>query len=330
MISKCVKVPKKEGETTRRALMDAEIIDTKLKIRSDETFVYLPVIQDISGDILGKIKPGLSITECDFDESERTKSIEDIIGFAPSFEIIGDIAIVAEEYDVSVGEAIMAVHKNVKTVLVPLTPVSGEFRVRHFKVLCGENRTTTVYKEHGFRYEMDLEKVYFSPRLSTERKRVIDQVRNYELVVDMFAGVGPFAIPIARRAMHVIAVDKNPYAVEYLKRNIKLNHIENIDAINADIRDVTIPQEVDRIIMNLPHSAHEFLDVAFRFAKTGGIIHYYDIRNENDIFDNIIKLIKVKASENGCLAEIAEKRIVRSYAPHEFNIVLDIRVVGKK
>jgi tRNA (guanine37-N1)-methyltransferase len=330
MIHKCVKIPKSEGETVRKALVEAEIIDNRFKIRSDDAFVYIPVIDDLSDMILNKIRQGLSISEFEFEANERARSIEDILGFTPSYEVIGDIAVLTEEHDIKAGEAIMSVHKNVKTVLVPLTPVSGEFRVRDFKVLCGENRTATEVKEHGFRYTMDISKVYFSPRLSTERKRVIDQVSDMEFVVDMFAGVGPFAIPIAKKAMYTIAIDKNPDAVEYMNKNIELNHVTKIKTINADAREVEIPQEADRVIMNLPHSAFDFLDVALKFTRTGGIIHYYDIRSEADIFENILRMIRNEARDNGCLVEFVNKRIVRSYSPHEYNIVIDIRVTGKE
>jgi tRNA (guanine37-N1)-methyltransferase len=330
MLSNCVKVPRNLGENVRRALADSEFIDQRLKVRSDEAYVYIPVIAGISKDILARVNSSLILAECDFEENERTKTTEDILGFSPSFEVIGDIAVVAEEYDVKVGEAIMAIHKSVKTVLVPTTPVVGEYRVRHYRVLCGEDRTTTVYREHGFIYEMDLDKVYFSPRMSTERKRVTDQVTDMELVLDMFAGVGPFAVPVSRRAMYTIAVDKNPDAVEYLNKNIALNKCTRIKAINMDARDIQTPQPPDRIIMNLPHSAHEFLDVAFRLINMGGVIHYYDIRPESEIFDAVTSMIRRKASESGCIVEFMNKRIVRSYSPHEYNIVLDIRVTGKR
>jgi tRNA (guanine37-N1)-methyltransferase len=145
----------------------------------------------------------------------------------------------------------------------------------------------------------------------------------------MFAGVGPFAIPISRKAMFTVAVDKNPYAYEYLKRNIALNKATRIEAVNADAREYRPPQPPDRIIMNLPHSARDFLDVAFGLINIGGIIHYYDIRPEGEIFDTAVRMVRQKASENGCLVDIMNKRIVRSYSPHEYNIVLDIRVTGK-
>jgi tRNA (guanine37-N1)-methyltransferase len=177
---------------------------------------------------------------------------------------------------------------------------------------------------------MDLAKVYFSPRLSTERKRVVDQVTDLEFVVDMFAGVGPFAIPVAKRAMYVVAVDKNPAAYEYLEKNIRLNHVKNIEAACMDTRDLKLPQQADRVIMNLPHSAFDFLDKAFELVRSGGIIHYYDIRPETEIFEGIIGKVRSKASDCGCLIEILNKRIVRSYSPHEYNIVMDICVTGKK
>lgn len=328
--NRCVVVPRAEGEATRRTLVEAGLLATGLKIRADEAQVYLPVVPDLDDRILAQVAPGRQIAECEFEESERRKTIEDLLGFEPSFEIIGDIAVTVEDYDRKVGEAIMAVHSNVKTVLVPVTGVTGEFRVREFRVLCGEGRTTTTYREHGFAFEMDLAKVYFSPRLSTERKRVADQVTDMEFVVDMFAGVGPFAIPLAKRAMYVVAVDKNPAAVEYLQKNIQLNHVKSIEAVCMDARDLALPQPADRAIMNLPHSAFDFLEKAFELVHTGGIIHYYDIRPETEIFEGIVGKVKQKASECGVLIEILNKRIVRSYSPHEYNIVLDIRITGKK
>jgi tRNA (guanine37-N1)-methyltransferase len=328
--NRCVVVPRASGETVRRALAEAGLLAYGFKISADVEHVRLPVVPELDDLILGKIAPGMKVTVCDFEETEQRKTIEDLIGFEPSFEVIGDIAVLAQEYDRAAGEAIMAVHKSVKVVLVPVSPVSGEFRVREFKVLCGENRTTTTYREHGFVFEMDLAKVYFSPRLSTERLRVAQQVTDLEFVIDMFAGVGPFAIPLAKRAMYVVAIDKNPAAVEYLQKNISLNHVTNIEAACMDVRDVKLPQPADRAIMNLPHSSFEFLDKAFELVHTGGIIHYYDIRPEGEIFDGIIEKVKEKASACGVLIEILNKRIVRSYSPHEYNIVLDIRVTGKK
>jgi tRNA (guanine37-N1)-methyltransferase len=328
--NRCVIVPRSSGETVRRALAEAGLLAYGLKIRSDEGHIYLPVVPELDDLVLRNTAPDLKVITCDFEETEQRKTIEDLVGFEPSFDVIGDIAVLAQEYGREAGEAILAVHKSIKVVLVPVSPVSGEFRVREFKVLCGENRTTTTCREHGFVFGMDLAKVYFSPRLSTERLRVTQQVTDMEFVIDMFAGVGPFAIPMAKRAMYVVAVDKNPAAVEYLQKNIKLNHVTNIEAVCADIRDVRLPQPAGRAIMNLPHLSFEFLDKAFELVHTGGIIHYYDVRPETEIFDGIISKVKEKASACEVLIEILNKRLVRSYSPHEYNIVLDIRVTGKR
>jgi tRNA (guanine37-N1)-methyltransferase len=84
-----------------------------------------------------------------------------------------------------------------------------------------------VQKEHGCEYHLDLSEVYFSPRLSYEHSRVASQVEEKETVVDMFAGVGPFSILIAKthEDVKVYAVDVNPDATRYLERNIIVNGV---------------------------------------------------------------------------------------------------------
>jgi tRNA (guanine37-N1)-methyltransferase len=78
-------------------------------------------------------------------------------------------------------------------------------------------------------------KVYFSPRLSQERLRIAQKVRGGEVVIDMFAGVGPFSIQIAKKFnnVKVYAIDTNPVAIQFLKQNIALNKIENIFPLEA-------------------------------------------------------------------------------------------------
>ncbi len=120
-----------------------------------------------------------------------------------SFDIIGDIAIIkvpngntvnAE----TVANQIMAVHRNVKTVFVQTSPILGDFRVRQLRLVAGENKTITKYKESGCVFAVDVEKCYFSPRLSHERSRIASLVKSGETVVNMFAGVGCFSIIIAK------------------------------------------------------------------------------------------------------------------------------------
>ncbi|MFC1786949.1 class I SAM-dependent methyltransferase family protein [Halobacteriota archaeon] len=321
MKSSCVKALKSNGETLRKKLIEIGAMDRSLKIKSDDQFLYIPIVDRSLAPAGAK----LAIEE--FDAVKKPKTIEEILGFAPSYEVIGDIAVLLEE-SIEVGKAILKVHKNVKTVLVALSPVEGEFRVRRYRVIAGENRTETVYREYGFRYALDLQRVYFSPRLATERARVAALVGPNETVIDMFAGVGPFSILIAKRVKHVVSIDKNPEAIMFLRKNVALNSIANIQIIRDDVHEVSsnLKGQGDRIIMNLPHNAQEYLNDAMVMAKTGSKVHYYDIQPENS-FEDAIETIREAAASHGRKIKVIGIKKVRSYAPNSYNICVDFQVM---
>lgn len=319
--SLAVKVPKKDGERTRMLLLEQGLIDNELRIKSDAEYLYIPISKP-------SIDLQLEIIEMEFEKARKRKQIENILGFSPGFEVIGDIAITEYESE-EIAKAIMEVHKGIKTVLYPVTPVSGEYRLREFKILAGEPRTKTIYREYGSIFEVDLAKVYFSPRLSTERHRVVEQVGEGESAVDMFAGVGTFAIQIAKKARKVFAIDKNPEAIKFLERNIALNKLSNIEVIYGDIREVApkLKDTANRIIMNLPHLAGEFLAEAMQIAREKCVVHYYAISHVDDLFQSTIERIEKVANASKRRVEILNKKIVRPYAPYKYNICIDFKVL---
>jgi tRNA (guanine37-N1)-methyltransferase len=336
MRRQCIKVPKKKGETLRRMLLDLDILDSSLKIGSDKSFLYLPLSREPAPDELECLPEESELIDFDFELQQKKPVPEDLLGFSPVYEVIGDLALL-EDTDLEkqkasrIADALLRTQQNIKTVLKPLTPVIGEFRVREFEVIAGEPRTETLHREYGCRYKVDLAKAYFTPRLSTERSRILSRIKEGDTVVDMFAGVGPYSILLAksRKLSKVIAIDKNPDAVHYLKENIALNSVNNIEAIEGDAREEAkkFAGTADHVIMNLPHNAYEFLDPAVLLTKPGGIIHYYGITPEDDLFESLIKLIKEAAERAGRQVEILEKRIVRSYAPYQYNICIEVRII---
>lgn len=336
MKRQCIKVPKKKGEPVRRRLLELEILDNSVKISADEAFLYLPLTREPASDELESFSNEIELLESDFKPQEKKTVPEDLLGFSPAYEVIGDIALLEDpeldkEKASRIADALLQTHSNIKTVLKPLTPVIGEFRVREFEVVAGEPRTETIHREYGCRYKVDLSRAYFTPRLSTERSRILSQVKEGDSIVDMFAGVGPYSILIAKskKPSKVLAIDKNPDAVRYLRENIILNSAKNIEAIEGDAREEAkkFAGTADHVIMNLPHSAFEFLDSAVLLAKPGGIIHYYGITPEDDLFESSIELIKEAAEKAGRKIEVLEKRVVRSYAPHQYNICIEARIV---
>lgn len=204
----------------------------------------------------------------------------------PSFEIIGDIAIISELVDLSRDEAVEGIlesNPNVETVLLKTDPLDGEFRIGSYEKLHGDE-TETVHREFGCRLKVDPTKVYFSERFSTERKRVVDQVEDGERVLVMFAGVGPFAVMAAKHAnpSKVVAVEKNPAAVDYMRENIELNSVGDVvEACEGDVEDVvpSLEGKFDRIVMPLPESAESFLDLAYEKLADEGVVHLYSFES---------------------------------------------------
>jgi len=317
--SLCIRVQRREGESIRKALIKLCVLNKDLKIRSSGEDLLIPVLAHVEGFD----EPGTDI----FEELEYESPLAQAPG---AYELIGDIAIIDphEENVMDIAEVLLQ-HKNIKTVFQATSAVSGEFRTRELLFIAGEKKIETLYRENGCRYLLDVTSVYFTPRLSTERIRILGQVMEGEKVVDMFAGIGPFSILIAKRfpGAHVIAIDKNPAAIKYLKENAKLNKLKNIEIKEGDAREeVKGISDVDHIIMNLPHSAIEFIDAALGIIKRGGVIHFYAISHEDDLFEGIFKNIEEHARRAGFQIISLDKRIVRPYAPYQYNVCIDFRV----
>ncbi|MDF1534637.1 MAG: class I SAM-dependent methyltransferase family protein [Methanosarcinaceae archaeon] len=331
----CMKVPKDQGEPNRRVLIVMELLDSSKKIASNGVDLFLPLVRKPTDVEMGNLRNlgDLEFLEYQFEEHEKAPTLEDLLGFMPHYEVIGDIALIeADDIDAfRIGEELLKFHFHVNTVLGATSPVVGEFRVREFMLIAGLDKTETIHKEYGCRYAVDLAKAYFTPRLSTERERILSWIKPDDVIVDMFAGVGPYSILIAKKAnpKKVIAIDKNPAAVEFLRRNIDLNSVENVEVIEGDanVEAQRFAGIADHVIMNLPHNAYDFLDSAVKLTRPGGIIHYYGMTHEDDLFDSSIGLIEVAAEHAGRMIEVLEKRTVRSYAPHQYNICIEIRVI---
>jgi len=323
-----LKVKKIEGENFRRRLVEMGVFDKDRKIRSDGDDLYLPVLGlgREAAEALASLG-SFVLVETEFEDAEHKPTVEEVLGRKAHFEVVGNVAII-DSPDREMASAIMAVQKNVKTVISPLTAVEGEYRTRKFQHVAGEKKTDTIHKEHGLRFRIDLEKAYFTPRLGTERLRIAELVLPGDVVFDMFAGVGPFALSISKRGAKVVAVDKNPDAVTLMRENAGLNRIEDIEILEGDAGQMAELYEsfADHVIMNLPHTARDFLGEAMRIAKDGGVVHYYAIAPEDDLYGRDTAFVEEAASRLGVNVRFLHRGVVRSYAPHQYNIVIDFLV----
>ncbi len=320
----CVRVPREDGERTRRALAEADLVDDGFEITVEDGWLYVPVTDP-------RAVPGEFAVVTHEVPVRRTQTTPaELLGYEPSFERLGTIALVDEddaERAAEIADAIVRSDLPIETILNKASKVKGETRVREWEVLAGEG-TETVHREYGCAFELDLAEVYFSPRLATDRHRVAEGVEPGERAFDMFAGVGPFVIPFAKRGATCVGVDLNDRAIEYLRRNARRNGVtDRVTAIHADVRQVVPDYEgwADRIVMNLPHSAGEFLESAVSIAGEDCVVHYYDIQSDDDPFGPGERAIR-EAAEPTYDVEIEDRRVVRSYAPHESNVRLDARL----
>ncbi|MFC7097594.1 class I SAM-dependent methyltransferase [Halobaculum marinum] len=326
MSTPCVRAPVSAGETTRQALAERDLLDGDREIAVEDGDIYLPVV-----DADAAREAGYEVVARETTERDGPTPPAEILGVEPSYERLGDVVILDEddpERAREVADAIVESDVPCETVVNRASKVAGEYRVREWDVLYGDD-TETVHREYGHEFALDIAEVYFSPRLATERHRVVEQVSDGEHVVDMFAGVGPFAVPMAARGAEVLGCDVNPAAIRYLQENAQRNGVaDRITALEGDVRETTADYDdwADRIVMNLPHSADEFLDTAVRLAGDDCVLHLYDITHEDDPFGPGERAVRAAAEPAGYTVAVETRREVRSYAPHEVNVCLDVRI----
>jgi len=255
----------------------------------------------------------------------------------PSFDIVGSrekaVAIIEMPEDretaKKIAEEIMRIHKNVKTVLGKVGERKGEFRIRDYEVIMGEEDTEVVHKEYGCFFKLDPRKVYFSPREATERQRIASLVKPGEKVLVMFSGVAPIPIIIAKKQPQVekiYAIELNPQAHRYAVENVRMNKVgHKVVLICGDVRDVCpkLKEKFDRVIMPLPKSSNLFLDVAIPCLKDGGMLHFYYWGKEGGLFSEAERILKEAGRTFGREVKIVRERKVLPYAPRKWKIVLD-------
>jgi len=347
---------------------NVQIIDQKYEILYENEYILFPLIDDQEhlGDLYDFIEkkfifklvyrkgvPNLNYKYRSLQEALKNKIPEIYLDSIPqSYDIIGDIATVEFDtfilsnsvehiiYKKIIADAIISVNKNVKSVFEKKSEIKGTYRLRELALLAGKNKSETTHKENDCIFKLDVKKTYFSPRLLFERRRISTlKMNENEIIVDMFSGVGPFSIQIANQNKVIIyAFDINPIAYQFLKENIKLNKLKGkIFRHNINIEDLTHPEsqigknlhnKADRIIMNLPEKALDFINTAcYLMKKSGGILHFYRFSKRPNPVEKAIELLKTKlGSLNWNIEKTLNSKVVKSYSPKEDLIVLDVYI----
>ena len=243
-----------------------------------------------------------------------------------SYDIIGDVIIIKFN-NKKFANSLLKQHKNVKTILFKSDIHRGKYRTQKLKVIAGKKKKKkTLKKEKNISVKLNLEKVYFSPRLSNERKRINNLIRN-ESVLVMFSGCGIYPLVIAKNSKEVYGIELNKIAHKYALENVQLNKLSNkINLINGDVSKVKLNRKFDRILMPLPKNAGDFLKDAFRFSRKGTIIHFYTFGQEKE-FDEIKEDLIEKCSKLGKKIKILGLVKCGQYSPFTYRICVDFKVL---
>ena len=362
-ITTCVFIPRNLGEPVRKFLLKKGLLNLNLKVKQEGDKLHFPVIRSLKNHELTEVKSiiGKKIEEenCYFEtfRSKKRDNLSSILKekiprnllelLPKSYDRIGELIIVEipetlTSYSQIIGETLLKIHK-VKGVYKKAGKVEGKKRVRKLEILAGKDDPKTIHLEYGVRLFIDIKNTYFSPRLGNEHQRIAKQVKSGEIVFDTFTGVGSFAIHIAKKTnAKVYATDINPHAIDALKKSLNLNKLKGTIiplTLNArEAAETLLKNQADRIIMNLPEKAHEYIEVACTALKEkGGIIHFYTfikydptvtpkmitIRKEA-IFEKAETLLRNAVKTQGRTVEkILNKHLVKTTAPYQEQVVLD-------
>ncbi|MBA7523017.1 Ribosomal RNA large subunit methyltransferase I [subsurface metagenome] len=257
-----------------------------------------------------------------------------------AFDILGNISLVKFPRKTKIKDkkrfanSILKNNKSIKTVLEKTGKFSGRLRKQKTKHVLGEKTKEVLYHENNCVFRFNIDKTYFSSRLSNERKEIAKLVKENAEVLVMFAGVGPYSIVIAKnsKANKVYSNEINREANKYAKLNIELNKVKNkVLLISGDIKKVAEKlsqqnKKMDVIVMPRPQLKNTFLEQAFALSKTGTKIYYYDFCKQDEI-NSVIKKIEKQAKEFNKKIKILKTKKAGEIAPYKIRLRVDFKVL---
>ncbi|MEM1927452.1 MAG: hypothetical protein QXS85_01755 [Acidilobaceae archaeon] len=264
------------------------VINASLKIKRVEGFIVIPVL-DAERAVRALAEAGVEaeLAEEEFETApQKPRPLSEVSPRVSSFSLVGDIAVFSwrsgvelEEYELAARE-LLRQQPRVKAAFLK-TETWGELRVQKLVHLAGENRTVTAHREYGLVFHVDIARVYFNPRLSTEHRRIAEESSGDDIVLDMFAGVGGYAIHIASlKPARVVASDLNEIAVYYLAKNVAANKRALRGSVtplrlDASLAPLVLKPVFTRLILDHPTASRYFVGEACRLAARDAIVHVY-------------------------------------------------------
>lgn len=213
--------------------------------------------------------------------------------------------------------------------------IKGNFRTpENIVYVAGKKNPIVIHKEHGVSYKFDFTKIMFSQGNLAERKHLATLVKDGEVIVDMFAGIGYFSLPIAKIAnpRKIYSIEINPYSFKFLSENIKLNQMEDkITPINGNCKEEVVELakrgiRADRVVMGVFPAPKEYIKPALALVKETGTFYHYEGVVDKDNYLSLYEEFDEVVEDNQLKSKLVDKRFVKSYGPNLYHVVLDIHV----
>ncbi len=328
-----VRVRKDSAQTVLEEIMTRGLLDRDRKVLVKNGFAEIPIRYSISGyEIVGQDDPEFyRRTPLLAEILKESMDIEELDLLPKGWHILGDLIIVRihprlDPLKHLIAQALLVIYPRCKTVLRDFG-IEGQFRKPVREVLAG-NVTVTVHKENGVFFQLDASRIMFSQGNLKERMRM-SRVGKDEFVVDMFAGIGYFCLPMSKHSQpsRVLAIELNPLAFQFLRENIRLNCVDDIvQPVLGDCAQCAPVNEADRVIMGMVQITDHYLAKGIEALRPGGVLHYhqtipswlYPQAAVNDV---------VKATNAlGWQADILKCTKVKKYSPGVVHVVVDARI----
>lgn len=326
---KAVRVREEEAEKVRLKLLSEGALDLSRKILKRDCFIEIPVTDlDIGLSSVEQETPEFYIPKktlgsiLDIPEHEKK--------LLPSgWQLLGDVIIITlrEELEIrknDIAKALLSMYTGCRTVLLD-RGISGQMRHPHREIIAGE-KTETIHRENGCFFKLDAMRIMYSQGNLAERKRMSRPGKG-EVVIDMFAGIGYFSIPMAVHAkpQKIFAIEINPVSSGYLRENIRLNRVEDIiEPVEGDCALLTPHGIANRVIMGYL-DAHLYIEHGIRALVPGGVIHFHEAVPEA-VEKRPVKRIVEAAKKLGREVEIIEVRRIKKYSPGVWHVVVDAKI----
>ncbi|MFH0714300.1 MAG: methyltransferase domain-containing protein [Candidatus Diapherotrites archaeon] len=244
------------------------------------------------------------------------------------YQLLGSICILnlrpeLKKAEKKIALAVLKTVPQAKTVLVKTSGVKGEMRTPQLKFLAGKRNFTAWHKENNCVFEFDVRKSMWAQGNMSERQREISEAKKGEKVLDLFAGMGDWSIPLAKKGSVVTAVEAEKETFEALEKNCRSNKTK-INCIFGNAENVSLPEKFDKILMGWLPAPFFAFENALKHAKRGARIYFHCTARKGEAETHFEQL---KEIAHACKRKIALEKVVevKSYAPFVFHYVLEVK-----